>query len=388
MTNTQQNAPARGQLRVSYVKPGSRPPASGPGELVEIQDNQVAFDVETPTQISYAAEQVAGYWIASKSGTQILSGEQPMVVDVPVQPAGAVRGQVWNADGSLGVNCDVVLLACKSHEVGGIRDTSSQPQGQFLFGGIPLGGEYRLLARYLLQGWGAVTLSEPFSLDEQNPIREIDLHLPTGRDHLVRAVDSAGQPVSGAAVGLRFSVSYGDGSHTMSARQETDQDGLARFCHVNVDLPGNVEVCVSPSANLRGRQVTADWRSSPQTVTLEPGVLAHGVLAEASTGRRVPHAELMLIPRDYQTATYRESIYGHTDERGEFRFDSLEPLEYQVSVNGAVHPDVKIVPLPNGSHQFQYPKEYRLFLRGGDPAALRIAVQLLPDSQLKTVAVP
>lgn len=44
--------------------------------------------------------------------------------------------------------------------------------------------------------------------------------------------------------------------------------------------------------------------------------------------------------------------------------------------------------LPDGRQQFMFPNEHRLFLRAGDPAAARIAVQLLPDSPLKTVAPP
>jgi hypothetical protein len=40
---------------------------------------------------------------------------------------------------------------------------------------------------------------------------------------------------------------------------------------------------------------------------------------------------------------------------------------------------VQIVTLPDGHQQFVLPREHRLFLGAGDPAAARIAVQLLPD---------
>ena len=51
------------------------------------------------------------------------------------------------------------------------------------------------------------------------------------------------------------------------------------------------------------------------------------------------------MPKDYRAAAYRESIIGHTNDRGEFRFDNLELIEYQAGVSGVVHPDVQIIAL-------------------------------------------
>ena len=75
------------------------------------------------------------------------------VINVPVEPAGAIRGRVWNPDGSPGATCHVQLFL-QGPKQGGTRNCSNPPKGQFLFGSMPLENKYRLVAHIFRTGWG------------------------------------------------------------------------------------------------------------------------------------------------------------------------------------------------------------------------------------------
>jgi hypothetical protein len=111
-------------------------------------------------------------------------------------------------------------------------------------------------------------------------------------------------------------------------------------------------------------------------------VSASGVLVEAKSGKPIPGAEVRLMPREFERASYRNSIRTKTDARGEFRFDGLEDLEYSAYVDGAVPKGTVVTPGPAGT-RFEYPEGVRqLSVRAG-AHGVRLEVLVYPGSPLR-----
>jgi len=327
-----------GALRVDYVVPGTR---SYKLFWLPLQDGQVAIEVPLPEgkpgKFRYGPIRSSGYWLPDKSEIPIPRSDEPMEIGVDALPAGAVYGEVIDADGRPVPFFNLSLLKVKkpetpdgkwpsNHDTGdGGRD-----DGKFMLAAIPLGGVYRVAAWPTRVGHYEMAMSDPLTIDAANPVREVTLQFPRGIDHPVRVVGPDRMPVVGVAVSLHYSTPYSHGFGFASLN--TDEDGRCVFRGVNPELPGEHRVRVQPWGPYQGTEIDVELDGSLQVIEVKGGLTLKGVIIDDSTGKPLPHRSVRLHP-DYRSRTaYRGKITGRTNHRGRFTINGLEAARYRVFV--------------------------------------------------------
>ena len=124
--------------------------------------------------------------------------------------------------------------------------------------------------------------------------------------------------------------------------------------------------------------------STDYEIRLQRGVSASGVLLDTATGRPIPNAPVRVYPVDFGAAAYKANVHTTTNERGEFHFDNLEPIQYRGNVEGTVPKGTVVTPDSGDGYRFSYPNgptEHRL--RGGSGKVVKWEVMILPSSRLK-----
>ena len=379
------SADARGELRVDYIHPdhpnGYRP------EWVAVQGNEVRFDVPVPTRIRYETGRLIGYWVEEESAIPVSAGDEPFVIDVPAMPAGAVYGRVLNSDGSPCeyFNLSVIVIEESSELQQKRLDTdhlsSEGEDGRFIVGPLPLGGRYRLIASHSSSKNEARLISRDFSISTQKSIHELELRFLEGITVSGHVLLSTGEPVAGVDIAMHWSSPFSHGFG--GARQKTDRSGRFEFVQVNANLPGTFRLTVDPSKSFQGREDEFVPTDKPITMTIERGLQATGVLVDDASGRPIVNATIQANPSSGD-ARFRGEIRTRTDARGRFRFSNLEPVEYQLRIDGAVHPSVEIEQLPDGRIRYHYRSDnHDWHITGGKSKSVTIQAKRRPRSTLK-----
>jgi protocatechuate 3,4-dioxygenase beta subunit len=261
------------------------------------------------------------------------------------------------------------------------------------FQSLPLGGHYRLVAREFTETAARWVVSDEFALDDSHPIEEFDLRLLRGRTVTLRVVDPQGEPIPDLAAELQWSCSDGHHSHGSSVTRFTDARGIARFENATVGgdlgpLKMTVYTKIAPPPGCVGLQCRLDAlpssSSADHEARLTQGVSASGVLIDAATGRPIPRAKIRIYPHHSSNAAYFTNIYTTTNARGEFQFDTLEPVRYEGHIEGTVPKGTVVTPRTGGGYRYSYPNgPTEHFLQGGDDEPVEWHVTILPDSRLK-----
>ena len=376
LTGTSPDAPARGHMFVS----GSGLGRFRSGEYA-IVDNEVRVRVPVSASLWITPRDVVGYMFEAKHGVEILAGEEPQVIELPTRPAGAVLGRVLRADGSEADDVSVHVFALKLPEgmQGNVNfHESSSTSSAAFFQSLPLGGRYQLVAREFTSSTARWVASDEFDLDASHPIEKLELRLPEGRSMTVRVVDGKGRAVSGVPVELECSFSANHSSQSQRVTRTTAPDGVARF--ENTVLDGDtgslrrsfylVVASFSGHVGWQGKLTEAPARGgADHEIRLKPAVSASGVLLDVDTGRPIPGANIRLTPVSAREASFLGMIETTTDDRGEFRFDNLEPIHYEGHIDGTA---------------YGYPADTTI--RGGSPTPVRWRVKLREGSRLKAMS--
>ena len=393
LMGTTPDAPVRGKLDVHPQSPDRS--AHGPLPII---NNEVRLTAPAPAQLRFRPQDVVGYFLEEQQSVQIVPGSGPQVIEIPTRPAGAVHGRILRPDGSAAVSAGIHVFSIRMPR--GLDDqTRVNPSVGYgsstFFRSLPLGGRYRLLAREFTDTAAWWTVSDEFTLDKAHPIQELDVRLRPSRRVTVRVLDSNGRPFADVTVKLLLSFAGGHHTSSSSVTHSTGPDGIARF--ENTTLTGDtgpVKVTVSadiapPPGHIGWRGELNDLRSTSSSdyeVRLKRGVSASGILIDSTTGRPIPDAEVRVVPTDFRGAAYFANIRTTTNERGEFHFDNLEPIDYRGYIDETVPKGTVVTPLPGGGYRFSYPDgptEHRL--HGGSRQSVKWHVQILPDSGLKPV---
>ena len=327
-----------GVLRVDYVAPDRR--AYKPFWL-PLEDGQVAIDVPLPEgkpgKFRYGPIRSNGYWLPDKSEIPIPPADDAMVIEARAFPAGAIYGQVIDADGRRASSFNLSLLKVEKPETPDGKwprnhDVSegNRPDGRFVLGAIPLGGVYRVTASDARINHYEMAMSAPLTIDAANPVREVTLQLPRGIDLPVRVVNAEGAPVAGASVSLHYSTPYSHGFGFAS--RSSDRDGRCAFRGVNPELPGEYQVRVDPWGPYQGAQTPVELDGSLQVIEVQEGLTLKGTIIDDLTGKPLPDQLVKLGPHYGSKAAYRGDITGRTDHRGRFALKGLEAARYYVRV--------------------------------------------------------
>lgn len=384
LTGLPEDLKVRGSLQMLWWGGGP----SG-NKVVPIRNNRATIDVPTGCKLNVRTRAPAGFIAKDFEPTTIPEGDQPLVVELPAIPAGAVHGTVLRADGQPATDVSVHVFSDRSkinlHKLQIDQTTSNQSDSYFQ--SLPYGSSYCVLVREVTSEHFTWAVSDEFTVSADNPIHELNLQLRPTRPFRARVVDEDNQPVPNAVVNLLIGHTFRDQSAGRSISRVSDDNGHIDFDLVAMDdhpepAEATVRLFVAPVNGLRGQVVEIDEAVDIVTVVLEPGVKASGVLIDDATGQPIPDAPVRVYPRDQDQSKYFNNIRTRTDRQGRFEFSGLEPIEYIGRVDGATTPDAVVTPSPNGGNRMAYPDGHQPLLLDPDSGPVEWRVQILPGSKL------
>ena len=386
LTGAAPGVPIEGWLRVGYLTRDE--PDSYSSANLDIVDSNVEFDVEVPTKIHWVDRSFTGYSVVGRSEVEVGVGDEPFQLDIPLLPGGGVRGEVRLADGSLArdFHVDLQPVDRKSNYKGAEEDIDQlDPPGEFVLTGVPFDQKFRLLVTDGRIRSVAAIVSEPFSLSAAEPIADLKFQFVEGQTHVIRLLDEDGQPAIGAKADFAFNPGLG---FVRSHGWKVNDYATVVFEHVSDSIPGETTFQVSAAGPFRGQKLKLDWANLPKTLTLQRGLPAAGTIVDEATGRGVAVASFFLFPAPSTAAEFRDAVWGKTDELGQFSFECLEPINYQLNLYGAVPPRVPFKANARGVLEPDYSNIKdgtfpEWFVKGGSSEPVTIQLKLVPGSRLK-----
>jgi 5-hydroxyisourate hydrolase-like protein (transthyretin family) len=314
--------------------------------MYPIEDGRIRLEVPIPGRLSYdlnwsQGPRIAGYWIEGESGIEIPSGDTPFVLRVPAHPAGAIYGQVLEANGMLAKEVTLHLMVLKQapamERAFSLSDAFNhdwKELGKFNASPLPFGGNYVVIA-YRDSSFAA---SEPIMLDEENPIRPIEIRFAEGLPLSGQITGPDGKPFADAVVNLTASVHFADGPSwgTGAGKMTTGADGRFGFEHVNPKLAGHYELRVEAGPGYQRTQIEIKPSTRPIDIKLQQGYSLTGVLLDDATGWPIPGAQIWAEAiRKSGSAGDHAQADAKTDEDGRFQFSTLAQREYRLYLAGA-----------------------------------------------------
>jgi hypothetical protein len=374
--------PIDGDVRVSYISERARQQQQDPTfDLLAITANQASCEIPAPGTFSYnidfyRGKRPVGYWFNGVWGIRVEQDAAPLTIDIPVQPAGAIYGRVLRHDGNLAEEASASLLVVKRPHIengqasglSNLQDALSKgvDRGTFNATPLPLGGQYAVL----VHEDSAYAMSDVFTLDEKNPIVNIDLTLPQGVDLEGQVLDENGIP-SRKEVSLHVSVKRGDHSGGQSG-PPIQPDAAGRFVFRNVN-PSAAGKCFIEIAGGQGyRPVHQEIKSlrSPILIRLEKGRSVSGTVVEDAGGRPVPNAEVFAWSAEGPNGGHRWNAElleadGRTDAEGRFTFSDMADDYYMLNVRSANLADARRQVVVKGGQK--EPATIRIVIPEGSP---------------------
>jgi len=321
------------QGTVQVLIPDNTDPAHPTARYADlvITNGQAQADFPVGSWTECNPKRTVGYWFTAWScRTNVSNGPGPLILDVPVVPAGALYARAQNADGTPADGFYFSVAEVKRSPQrpedfpldnnDGVNNPSSGLH-RWVSGPLPLGGTYRVT------GWRGNTfcVSPPVKLTEAQPDAEVTLPVPAGQSFTGVVLNTNGQPVDGTSVNVGFMTGeHGFGLNAVL----TDAHG--RF-QVDDTTPGigTYSVTVSVPGCQAGSQ-DVNFSRLPVTFQLKPGRKLAGVVVEAATGLVIDHAPVRVWSENPKLPQQQVQ----TDENGRFEFTTLGDGTYHVTVDG------------------------------------------------------
>jgi beta-lactamase regulating signal transducer with metallopeptidase domain len=345
--------PMEGGVRIYHVlerAPGQEPGSTTP-QWLDIQAGQASCEIPVPSRLSYSIDfhqgkRPVGYWFHAAHGIDIPPGNEPFVIEVPVVPAGAIYGKILRPNGSRADKAHATLLVVKkpgteeqwSAVFSELSDALSDgvDRGTFNATPLPWGGTYAVV---VYEDY-AFAMSDAFTLDEKNPIVNVDLELPQGVDVVGQLLDVDGTPARND-VALQVSVKRGEASWSLSGLQ-TQPDEAGRFVFKNVNVGFRGECSIRVIAGRGYRPLTHKIRNprAPVVIHLEKGCRVTGTVLDDGTSRPVPGVEVYAYtvedPKGRLSSTWEMlEAESRTDEQGRFTFSNMAARRYSLNIRTA-----------------------------------------------------
>jgi beta-lactamase regulating signal transducer with metallopeptidase domain len=309
---------------------------------IEITNGEVRAEIAIGGWTDVEPRHVAGYWFHSTIGSRLVvtNGAGPMLVEIPLLPAGAIYTRARNADGTPagGLFFGVRELKpapgrAEGSSFGGNNDSlSGSAPRKWASGPLPLGGVYEVY------GWrgNSLAVSKPIELTESRPDAEVELQFPPGRSFHGKVLSPDGKPLRDTMLKVNFSLG---GNHGFEFKPvATGSEGQFELKDTT---PENGDYFVEVhSPQLMAERVKLAFGSQPQIIRLRRGHTLAGRVVESETSDLVQGVEVRAI----DSAHYKlPAIRTRTDDEGRFEFTSLGDGEYTLYVE-----DGQIV----GQHKF------------------------------------
>jgi hypothetical protein len=335
------NAPMpRGELTATYLTGGLSGP-SQESKRLPIESGATIFTVSLPNKVGYRTDGLIGYWIKESWGDDVPAGKEPFTITIPAVPAGAIFGQVSEADGSPARSAFIgVVVARRSPlmpegalgvRVKDFAGSDGDVVGKFFAGPLPLGGTYLIV----LNRRESFAVSPPVEVSETSPIREIELQFAEGVTVSGQMLTPDGDPAPGIPFRFQYSTPY---SYSFGgSEQRTDRDGRFVFEHVNPAVPGDYAIAISAIPGIRAARIPIRFDGRPMTVRLERGRAVSGVVVDDATSRPVAGVEVYALPYEWPDGSEPDGFLNadaKTNERGEFRFTTMAARQYSLNTRG------------------------------------------------------
>ena len=254
-----------------------------------------------------------------------------MTIDVHVLPAGAIAGQVLNADGTPAIdNVSIgnygVRVTKQETRTGGFgQPFTADEKGRFFITPLPLDVTYTVSAT---RGY-TVQLSAPIQLDAAHPTASVSLQFPPTASVEGTLLDPEGKPLPGVAYGLGFSSPGKQGGHGWGGDMATDGWGRFRLAGLSVGV-GHYSLDFNPRRDFRPVRVPLSLDGTPLTVQLHRGLVIEGQVVDEATGKPVKGVELYAMPSNFREGDYLCDAEALTDAEGRFRFSNLDDRSYKI----------------------------------------------------------
>ncbi|MCP4454127.1 MAG: carboxypeptidase regulatory-like domain-containing protein, partial [Planctomycetes bacterium] len=374
--------PIQGQVRIDRVTQRDNNRIRSKADWVDITENQISFKSSAPGQFRYRLdfykELPVGYWFKESDYRDVAIGTEPMVINVPVYPAGGIYGKILRADGTLAKEARASLRVIKWPDNMEIShgDRSSLTNalsnrvnlGTYNAAPLPLGGTYAIMA---YEGC-TVSMTDPFMLDQTKPMIEADLQLPKGETLTGRVLDPDGKPAT-RTVRLYISVNHGKASLGRSDMEtQPDKNGQFVFENVNPGPGGSCEVLVMGQNGYRPIKQAIKDLSQPVIIRLKKGHRVTGTVIDQDTGWPVPGVEVNASAAENAQGDYASNweflkAETKTDAQGKFQFTNMDTCFYRLNTQGAN------LAFPNRP----------LVVKGGQKDTVTVSVALPTWSELK-----
>ena len=295
-----------------------------------ITNGEVRAMIPIGGQTEIEPSHMVGYWFdrwkVGGEGQSVIvtSGEGPLIVNIPLIPAGAIYAKAQNADGTPagGLFFEVSELKrapgrgeSSSLNTGGDGFSDSAPR-QWVSGPLPLGGTYQVHA------WrgNAFCGSQPIKLTEANPDAEVSLQFGAGTTYHGKILGADGDPVVNAKVNGFFIL---PDNHEFSLKPVlTDSQGRFTLENTTPEI-GAYKVEVDAPGQMAER-LKLDFGSQPQTFPLQRGRTLGGRIVEAGNGLPLPFVAVRAWSGDGSGP--QPSM--KTDADGRFMFTTFGEGEY------------------------------------------------------------
>jgi beta-lactamase regulating signal transducer with metallopeptidase domain len=352
--------PLRGVVRVSI--PDDLDPEHGVAhsQEMEIQDGEVRATIAIGGRTSVDTKQTIGFRLKDQfAGYVVTNGPGPMVIDIPVVPAGAIYVRSGSQDGGLAPEMFFSVIQLEASPLlepaTMLGAGSGSPMRKWVSDPMPLGGTYQVVG----SRGNSFCISKPITLTEEKPDAEVELRFTASRSIEGRLLDPEGKPLRNVDVKGNFSLaSHGFGLRSVT----TDENGAFRFDNATSGV-GKYSLEVA-SPGCRAENVEVDFSRLPLTIRLKPGLTLAGQVIEVGTGYVCPNTEIRALA--YEPFSKYPLQTTRTDADGRFEFTTLGDATYRLFVDGAYFADPR------------EPAEYK----AGQATPLRLEVKLYPGSRL------
>jgi 5-hydroxyisourate hydrolase-like protein (transthyretin family) len=305
-------------------------------ETLSVADGRLAVEVAVPGHVQCRPQGMVG-WYFEEVSEGVGGGGGPVRIDVPVVPAGAIQGRAaLPSEYPVGELVSASVLARWEDETQRFRNrqhsisATVDGEGRFFLTPVPLGAQcsVKLTAGHNVQ------VSELFTLEAAEPLREVDLRLPSPVSAVVEVVDPQGRPVPDLPVDLCWEQS-GAGGHVWSG-SSTDREGRMVIPDVNAEVP---QYHVKIPSRRNWQIVLAPLRVDGSTtrIQLERGEELTVTAIDEATGLPVPGVEIYAQRYPTSTTHFAPNLFeaeARTDAAGKARLSNLPDTKVRVGLRG------------------------------------------------------
>ena len=315
-----------------------------------IDENGTAnLEVPTPNRLELKPQGLNGYWFSTRFGKnnsndlEIESGDTPVEIILPVQPAGAIEGRIFDPQGNpaKGMLISIRPAERPASDFGndlGIQIKNSSrvddDSSRFFAGPLPLDRSYQIIA----SSNNCYSVSDPIQLTAKKPFKQLDFHVPQPVDLTGLVTGPQKKPIEN--VTIKFSVSANDYIFGSGYERRTDSNGQFVIPDVNPSLPrGSYYILdVAPASNYVPVSVECRSIKKPFRIRLKHGRTITGTVVDQRTGKPLRGVSVYAT-MDTPNWTDEKPLWIDadvlTDNQGRFRFTRLRSdRPYIVKVRG------------------------------------------------------